>query len=362
MSLQLIDFKNFNPTHSVIKIPKNILLLRGYHTGFPAISSRPAYFTSYKEIVDSYANKDKHILGYFKTTIELKLLDLRYIRLILRDFLDVQLSTAKQYPNVIDCIYSIFLALGICSSIIQLNLYKMRYRDQLNDKNSNIYKALLNMDSYFKHQNIYNPIDPQGIRIAETTNDISMILCLREIFGNNIHGYIMPDVFSPYHIEKTNNILNGEIVLFNPLESHIELLNIKGNADLSKLGRYSIQDVYKNEPYTSLRLSYTNMNPITFVTTGGSTNIQENPNIFFDKGGVPYKKLLKYTRKAMRQLLKPGKNIKKIRSHMEAGSEETISKQAPFVVNPTVPVSPWTNELYDKLTDIRLKQMQLLLD
>ena len=341
MALKLIEFKSFNPIHTVITIPKNTLLLRGYHTGYPAVSDRPAYFTSYKEIVDAYAKKDQHTLGYFKTTSDIKLLDLRYIKLLLRDFFDTQHSTTiRQYSNVTDCMMSICMALGLCSVIVQMNLVNKRYSESMSDKNSDIYKGLLSIDAYFKKPNAYNPIDPQGIRIAETNNDILMILCLREIFGNDIQGYIMPDVFSPFHIEKTNNTLNAEIVIFNPLESHIQLMNVQGNPDLSKLEIYTIHEVYKNEPYTVLKMSYTNMNPTSVVIKRGGTQKDEhNPNAFFDIGGAPYNKLLKYTQKAMRRLLKQKKQTRRRKT---SGGEESVHPN--FVVNPTIPISPFDVE------------------
>ena len=338
MALKLVEFKSFNPIHTIITIPKHTLLLRGYHNGYPAVSDRPAYFTSYREIVDEYAMKDQHTLGYFRTTSDIKLLDLRYIKLLLRDFLDAQRSTViQQYPNVADCILSICLALGLCNANVQMNLLQRRYSQNMSDKNSSSYKALMNMNSYFKNQNLYNPLDPQGIRIAETNNDIIMIMCLREIFDDDINGYIMPDVFSPYHIEKTNNILNGEIVIFNPIESHIQLMDVQGHPDLSKLEPYSISEIYKNEPYTLLRLSYTNMNPTNItIKRGGTKTLEVNPNKFFDIGGKPYNKVWKYTRKAMCKLLKVKKH--RVCRHTTGGNDNLYPA---FVRNPTQELSPF---------------------
>lgn len=338
MVFKMVEFRSFNPIHTVIKVPKNILLLRGYHTGYPPVSDRPAYFTSYREIVDAYANKDQHTLGYFKTTSDIKLLDLRYIKLLLRDFFDAQVSTVMtQHSNVADCILSICLALGLCSATVQMHLLQQRYSDSISDQNSDTYKGFKNIQSYFKHPNVYNPLDPQGIRIAETNNDIVMILCLRAIFGDSIDGYIMPNVYSPYHIEKSNHILNAEIVIFNPLESHIQLMK-EVMPDLSQLERHSIQEMYKNEPYTLLKLSVVNMNPTTTTIKGGDIKIEPNPNAFFDIGGSPYKKVLRYTKKAMRKLFQ-SKRRSKVNVTMSAGGEYPN-----FVRNPTQKLSPFNVE------------------
>ena len=355
MAFKLIEFRSFNPIHTVITIPKNTVLLRGYHTGYPAVSDRPAYFTSYREIVDSYANKDQHKHGYFRCTSEIKLLDLRYIKLLLREFFDAQRSTViQQYTNVADCILSICLALGLCNATVQMNLLQRRYSQNMNDKMSDTYKGLMSMNSYFKNKNIYNPLDPQGVRVAETNNDIIMIMCLREIFGDDIHGYIMPNVFSPYHVEKTNNILNAEIVIFNPLEAHIQLMDVQGDPDLSRIERYSIQEIYQNEPYSLLRLSYNNMSPTyASIKRGGAIKQEHNPNNFFDIGGTPYNKVLKYTKKAMRKLLKSKKQ--RVCRHTTGGQDNLYPN---FARNPTQELSPFNLEEIELYLEKRKQDFQ----
>ena len=329
MDLKLLDFQNFHPVHNVITIDKNTLLMRGYDPQYPPVSDRPAYFTSEIGIAKSYA---KPTLGYFRTTFELKLYDLRYIRLLLKDFFDYQDRSIINNPDITNCIYTITLALGLCSYEKQLDLLRTRYAEELTNPTSHSSIAMENMISYIQNQSIQcNPVEPQGVRIAETTNDNLMIMCLREIFGDSIHGYIMPSVHSPYHYEKTNNMLNSEIVLFNPLECKIELLNMSDQS-LPNVIKMNIANLYP--PYRTLVLNYKTLRPTKTAVIGGGQESM-NKNRFFDAGGKEYDKLHKYVVSAMKKLTKHKKQMA-TRILMSGGDDSSVVTPAP-----TQNISPW---------------------
>ena len=329
MSLQLLDFKNFDIIHNIIILKYNSLLIRGYSTNYP-ISDRPAFFTTEEHIARGYANEPNTQLGYFQTTSDLRLLDLRYMKILLRELFDNQPKNILQNSNVTECIYSISMALGICTYQKQFKLLQDRYADNLKDKNSIIYKSLLCMSEYLLQPGIHiNPLEAQGIRVAETTNDSIVVLCLKEIFGDYVQGYISPDITTPFHIEKTNNLLNCEIVIFDP-----KLYNIKQiNTPLPKLINVKLSVLYNNP----IEFKYKTMKPLKIFMKGGKNLESVNPNKFFDIEDKKYEKIKKYTSKAMKKLKKP-----LYTKYNENNIIESNNKPHEiFQRNPTYKVTPW---------------------
>lgn len=207
--------QEFEPLYgSPLRIPENVLLWRGYDTNYEPISERFAYFSS-RDIATSYAQKTNHTLGCFVTTKELKLLDICFMKQLLR-----RIIQTNQTDSDIEDFVSTILSFGICSLGHQIDLLKIRFKDQINKKN----KTLINsINEVIKHYDSTKLIEQDGFRIADTTNDAVTMAFLQGLFEGHFDGFISPRLHTPFHIEKKGQ-LSPEMILFNPNQAQIQQL------------------------------------------------------------------------------------------------------------------------------------------
>jgi hypothetical protein len=214
-----LDIDNFDITHGPIELSPSMLLYRGYNERYPAIGTRPAFYAFDRSICDGYADREGCRLGAFITTRTLRFFDLRYIRCILGDLFAQRKSNCDE---VIECCNTLALAYGVCSLRRQMELYLQRYRE----KNAP-YESMVEFAKTISGEKCISGVDPveaRGVRIAEVNNDAEAVLLLKEVFGSEIDGYIAPRLYSPYHIEKRNKMMNAELVLFNPISCGLKPL------------------------------------------------------------------------------------------------------------------------------------------
>ena len=214
---------NFLPLFGTpIHIPANAILWRGYDPQYPAISDRPAYYGS-QEFAQGYADKYSTIASPFITSHPIKLIDIRYMKVLLSQLFDHNMPHTKTDITIIS---ATTISFGLCSLQHQIKLFKDRYKAIYSSAVSNpVFDSLKlginNLEKLLIPNSIY---EQQGLRIAETTNDSIVMGFLKELFHKYYDGYISPNITTPFHIEKNNFILNSEIVIFNPLYSGIKLL------------------------------------------------------------------------------------------------------------------------------------------
>ena len=81
------DIDQFATVFGVVHIPENTWFLRGYDPAYSSVGERPAYYTFRHDIAQGYADKFNVDVGIFRTTKELRLYDLRYIKHLLSELL-----------------------------------------------------------------------------------------------------------------------------------------------------------------------------------------------------------------------------------------------------------------------------------
>ncbi len=343
MSYRLVNFDEFPMIYGVIIIPKNSVFYRGYDTRYLDVSDRPAYFTSNYQYADSYSKLPHHTNGTFITTKEIKLYDLRYIRNILINLFQQRKSNSTE---VINTCYTLALSYGLCTLEKQLELYKTRYVDEINQKIIDSLQSTLAGIESNPIRDFINPIEAQGYRYAETNNDADSGLILKRLFTNLTHhkidGYVSPYLFSPYHVEKTNNYLNPEILLFEPSTSGIKhITTLKRletiNKNIIRINITSLLDS-RNEVHFDLP-GYHKID--SWLQSGGSNSNSKNSDtdVIYNRGGDNY-----YSRV---------NEINKIVDKMVYGDNAvSIKREMPFDVNSngdsenytpvkTVKISPW---------------------
>lgn len=202
-------------------MPSNLLLFRGFNTNYEAVTNRPAYFSTTVKTASGYVKTDTDILGAFRTTRALRFYDLRFIRTILGDLFPQRKSNSK---DVINCCKTLALAYGVCSLKRQLELLQERYGVSIDAERLASLKDFAELIDREPAISGVDPVEARGVRIAETNNDAHAALFLKYIFGNRVHGYIAPALYSPYHTEKTSHMHTAEIVIFNPQEDGVVLM------------------------------------------------------------------------------------------------------------------------------------------
>ena len=192
-----------------IDIPENTILWRSYDASYPAIGNRFAYYSS-KSIAEGYRQNNTRQLGHFISTRPLRLLDYRFMRVLLS-----HLITTNAHDKSIHDLTSIMLSFGLCSLGHQIELVKTRYigPDKTTQPTKQMEQSIQSLEEYYKAGNI---IEQAGIRIAETTNDAYTMGFLQELFNGVFDGFISPRLYSPS--------VHPEIIIFNPSVSGIEEL------------------------------------------------------------------------------------------------------------------------------------------
>ena len=219
-----------------IIIPAKRLFWRGYDTSFPAVSDRPAYYSS-KEIASGYVRSGKDVLSPFTNTRPLRLLDIRYLKVILQQLLDdIKISkeyTANNVKNDTDNTNIIFLtaSFGLCSLPHQIDLLKHIFFNSIqgNNRKNKIEKMIENDENMkglknlitYSNEETFSIVEQRGFRIGETKLDANTMFFLQYFFSGFADGFISPRLISPYHIEKEGT-MSPEMIIFNPSASGIE--------------------------------------------------------------------------------------------------------------------------------------------
>lgn len=268
---------SFPPLYgSPIIIPENTILWRSYDKSYPAIGDRFAYYSS-KQVAQGYKQNNTRDLGHFISTRPLRLLDYRFMRVILTRLIHINKITDKS----LNYLASIMISFGICSLKHQIDLIKMRYNNL--SKNSSEYKhiqkSIKEMEKYYKPTAI---IEQTGVRIAETTNDTFTMGFLQELFKGYFDGFISPRMYSPFHIEKKDSMMSPEIIIFNPKTSGIkELFIYPTNAirikeitilellQQNKDGHILIENIHKNGEDMHMSLEF-------FMCGGGTSSLKSH--------------------------------------------------------------------------------------
>jgi hypothetical protein len=292
---KILDFKYFpSIIGQQIIIDKNILFFKSYSTKYGSpINDRPSYFGEIDNATKYLKSGRK--LGIFSTKRKIKLLDIRYISQIINDL--ILLRKNNEFETIIKAYMTLALSYGLVSLYKQLNLYKMRYLTTLetDSKYKKIIEYYNNYESKTEKELFQNPLELQGIRIGETNNDVDSTFILKEIFGDFFDGFICPTIFSPFF---DDNYIPNEILLFNPLETVINIDTLPSNSITININEILI----KNNINLFTIPFFMKDNETTYFHYGGKKN---NIDYIFEKN------LLINNKKILTDLKKQGNEFKK---------------------------------------------------
>jgi hypothetical protein len=192
------------------------------------VQNKPMYVGP-EYIASSYGTVYKLI-----TTQPLKLLDIRKLKNIVRLIIT---SRKSNDSKILQCIRYLTIAFGLCSYSVQIKLLEEYIKDVKNlvEDKEQLASVIdkINIMKYTDTRNILNPLDPEGVRVAETYIDGHVMILLRDLFDDIYDGFIAPKMFSPFHLSDKSH---EEIVIFNPIKSGIKLLKKKyKNSQIEKI-------------------------------------------------------------------------------------------------------------------------------
>jgi hypothetical protein len=264
-----------------INLPSNTIVWRGFDPQFPAISDRPAYYGA-REFAQGYADRYGTNAVPFITGRALKLLDLRFMKVLLSQLFEHNYSN-NNADIVTICRTTV--SFGICSLKHQVKLVKKIYSEifkSSDQKFDSFKKGVENLERNINPDSLY---EQPGYRIAETNNDAFVMGFLKELFFGQYDGYIAPKLKTPFHVEKKGFFLNSELVLFNPIDSGIQILKSKP----SSIERMSINSCILNSGHGYTTIETRSMKTSYYTrknTKGGGKDmyISEDYNYLYDKG------------------------------------------------------------------------------
>ena len=258
---RVLDFeKQFSAIYGdTIEIPANTIFWRGYDPTYPTISSRPAYYGT-EETAKSYKRRNGHVLGMFTNTRKLELLDVRFLKALLKQLFESIRDTNGLTAQDEELIMSTTASFGLCSLGHQIRLLKYIYS-----------KNLKNLQGLPELEKLYNPkaaFEAQGMRVAETVNDGYTMAFLKGLLYGVADGFISPRMETPYHIEK-RGFLNPEMILFNPVKCGIQLVNPP--MPIEDLPTLSINELMFKGRYHIVSLDYKTLHSSFFMSYGGGS-------------------------------------------------------------------------------------------
>lgn len=231
--------KGFFPLYGdTIIIPENTVFWRGYLREYP-LSTRPAYFGT-ENTAKIYGNT----YNAFTNSRPLRLLDIRFLKVILRQLFQENRTNKKINTNDLETIKKVSTSFGLFSLQDQIKKLKELYVKYIP-----IHRTISYVESTLLKDSV---IEQPGIRVGETSLDGFTMEFLKNLFHPSfINGFISPRMISPFHIEK-NGMINPEIIIFNPVASGIELLS----------------NPTKNMPKISLERLILKYHPLLTIDTG----------------------------------------------------------------------------------------------
>lgn len=264
-------FDDFPPViGKPIILLRNFLFFRGHSKKEKVLSSNPKFF-GHLDVAYSYSKGDDKQLGCFTNTEEIRLIDIRYLRLILQPILSS--CDPNKYEEIVA---KTMLAIGIGSYNTQVKIARVVFKNSP-EKIERMIDFQNELNCGLKIKGL-NPIEANAFRIAETNLDSYVFLFLKELLEKYCDGIISPKLYSPFHTEKTNNMNTQEILLFNPKKS-----GLKPVVDFTKKYRmnYSILSLIGLENKKDFK-PYSNKD--FFIQFGGEN--EDRNYIFNDKEKV----------------------------------------------------------------------------
>jgi len=171
-------FAQFAPViGTFVNLPAGCVLHRGYNLTYAPVTEVPAFFGP-EDVAVSYSRLPGRALGTFIARRELKLYDVRYLSMLLRGVLEGRATNppGAETDAIMDIMLSLTISFGLSSLAKQIELIRHRFRNDLAPVLANVQS----MEAFYADHctlppdlidKSIHPFEPNGYRVAETTND-----------------------------------------------------------------------------------------------------------------------------------------------------------------------------------------------
>ena len=220
--MRSFSFATFNYVDSDVHIGNNTVFYRGIDKLVPNVI-RPGVpmFLGPVEIAKDYGN-----VYMIRTTKPIKLLDFRRLKNLMRLVITSRknMTSVAMYSKFLECVEMITIAFGLCSYQGQIKLiekYTNNIKDHVDKEQFDFVSTRIANMKNTNPTHMLNPIEPEGVRIAETQIDRKVMYIIKELFGDLYDGYIAPKMYSPFHV---GNASHEEVLIFDPIKSGLSVL------------------------------------------------------------------------------------------------------------------------------------------
>jgi len=210
------EFRDFDMVDGVVAVPVGAVFYRGVPRALPparVMRDAPMYISSF-----AGARNYGDMVYALQTTRHMRLVDLRKLKGLLQDIIQTR---SNNDPATLDVVKSLVMSFGLCSYAAQVGLIgQYLQQNAASPAFREAQQGLENMMAFARQAEsdvplFVNPVEPQGVRFGETTNDAFTMYVLKELFQDIFDGFIAPRVFSPF-FNQTQNHMHEEIVVFQP--------------------------------------------------------------------------------------------------------------------------------------------------
>lgn len=210
-------FDAFDYTDEFIDFPKRTVFYRGIPAGVKEVVRDHPMYLSTTEVASHYGE----VVG-LEFIHGVRLMDVRKMKNLLRLIITGRRTTLSSTAE--KALFYLCVSFGLVSYQRQWTLFQEYVQangDAGDPEMAKLEAGLAAMAATDLTLTPLNPLEPEGVRIAETTIDGHVMCILQELFQEVCDGFIAPRLFSPFHPQST---MHEEIVLWNP-KQHVRVVD-----------------------------------------------------------------------------------------------------------------------------------------
>ncbi len=315
-----IDYEFFHPIIGrLIEMPIDFIMYRGYDLSFNKIEDRSLFFGDYNTAINYQIKYNNRAFGIFGSKKQLKLIDIRYMIIILNEFIKSIPKYDIKNPILLKIINCLTVSFGLTDFENQLFIIEKYLKPTANKRMLEI------IDNMNKLLNDYNNTSIQsrdptkglyrlnGVRFGDSKTDELSVSVLKIIFENVCDGFIAPRLWTPMNFD-THYTIHHEICIFNPIKSNIYLLsetynNIINSSRYYNYNIYRILQTNNREYITEVKQHYKNLLLNQDKFKGGKNTIDNNDSMFIRNKAIMNNKNYKKREDKLKNILKNYKII-----------------------------------------------------
>lgn len=212
----LLDFAEYPMPSVPITVPAGCLFFRAASRFLNGLGEHPLFVGGFKVAQFYYKLDPGRVLEGYKTTRDIRLLDIRY----LTQLIPLIITTRPNTPisaETLDFYKKLTAAFGACTLARQCELIAelSGNTDTYSSLRLRATRELIAQTPVAQLPPGVNPVEPAGYRAAFTNVDYEVMHVLKYVL-TTVDGLIAPALFTPAHSQPGPNRLFDEVILWKP--------------------------------------------------------------------------------------------------------------------------------------------------